>query len=598
LSKRANSSASFRRHLDLYISVALFAVVVAVYGQVWSHDFVSYDDPVYVTANPHVRGGLAWDGLRWALTSGHGANWFPITWISHMLDCQLFGLNAGWHHFTNVWIHALSTVCLFLLLSRGTGARWRSAVVACIFALHPLHVESVAWIAERKDVLSGLFWMLTLFAYFAYVTKPGRMRYALVLVVFCLGLMSKPMLVTLPVVLLLLDRWPLNRKFLILEKLPFFAASLAASIITLVVHQKGGAVASVQLVPFGPRVENALISYVAYVLKTFWPTHLAVFYPFSLRGLLVPAALAAILLIALTWLAIHWLPTRPYLAVGWGWYLVTLLPVIGLIQTGEQSRADRYTYIPMIGLSIALVWGIADALQPWPRLRAALAVATCAICVFLTSLQIRYWRDSISLYQHAIEVVPDSYEARFNLAAVLEARGDTPGAIAQLQETVRIRPAYVPARAELGQLLAAQGQIEDGIRELQTAVRMRPEDADAHFRLGSVYAAAGRVADAADEFSQTIRLQPSNSDAHYNRAIALAEEDKLQEAEDEFRETVRLRPDDPEAHFNLGIALAELGQLDKASAEFSEALRLKPDFPEARQALESAMESKSPSANR
>lgn len=587
-SAEASTRADARRYLDVWISIALFTAVLAIYGQVWNHDFVSYDDPIYVTENVHVRAGITWDGIGWAFTSGYGANWFPLTWLSHMLDCQLFGLNSGWHHLTNVWIHALSTVFLFLVLLRMTGARWKNALVAFLFALHPLHVESVAWVAERKDVLSALFWMLALWSYIAYAAKPSRIRYVLALFVFCLGLMAKPMLVTLPVVLLLLDYWPLRRKFLV-QKLPFFAAALAASMITLVVHQKGGTIASLELVPLGARVENALISYAVYILKMFWPTHLAVFYPFSLQGMLWPAVGSAIVLIAITLLAIHWRRKRPYLAVGWGWYLATVLPVIGLIQTGEQSRADRYTYIPMIGLTIVLVWGLAELLQPWPRVKVALAVSACGMCAVLTWFQVQYWEDSIALYQHAINAVPDSYEARFNLASALEARGETDAAITQLRETVRIRPAYVPARAELGQLLAKQGDVNDGIEELQTAVKMRPSDADAHFRLGSVYGSARRMADAASEFSMVVRLQPENADAHYNLALALSQENKFEEAAREFNETVRLRPHDPEAHFNLGVALASVGQIDKAVAEFSEAMRIRPDFPEAQQALEQAM---------
>ena len=575
--------------VDLWIYILLLLAILAMYGQVWSHNFVTFDDPVYVTQNPHVLSGLTWDGLVWAFTSFYGANWFPLTWLSHMLDCQLFGLNSGWHHLTNVWIHTLSTLALFALLQYMTGSRWRSAFVAFLFGLHPLHVESVAWVAERKDVLSALFWILTMWSYAAYAARPRAGRYLLTLLLFSLGLMVKPMLVTLPLVLLLLDRWPLDRGFQILEKLPFFAASTAASIITYVAHQKGGAVAPVELLSLTTRCENALISYVVYILKMFWPTHLAVFYPYPLQSLFLPAALAAVGLIVVTVLVIHWLPQRPYLAVGWFWYALTLLPVIGLIQTGEQARADRYTYIPMIGLSIMVVWGTSDALEQWARFRIALAAAAAAACLVLTWSQIQCWRDDFTLYQHAIDVVPDNYLARFNLASALEAQDRPVEAVAQLREVVRIRPAYLAARAELGQLLVKQGQAEAGISELQTAVRLRPDDADAHFRLGSVYGTLGRAGDAAEEFSQTLRLQPRNADAHYNLGIALAQADRVQEAAREFQETIRLRPDDADAHFNLGIALASLGQIDKSVAEFSTALGIRPDFPEARQALEHAM---------
>ena len=507
-----------------------------------------------------------------------------------MLDCQLFGLNSGWHHLTNVALHTLSTLVLFVVFRRMTGARWRSGMVALLFAVHPLHVESVAWVAERKDVLSALFWMLTLWAYAGYAARPGRVRYALTLLLFCLGLMAKPMLVTLPIVLILLDLWPLGRGVRILEKLPFFAASLASSIVAYIAHQAGGAVASFRTGSARhSRCENALITYVVYVLQSFWPSHLAVFYPYSLQSLVVPAIFAGVALCAVTVLVVLAFPRRPYLVVGWFWYIVALAPVIGLIQTGSQSRADRYTYIPMIGLSLAVVWEIAERLQPWPRFRVALAAAVTAACMTLTWLQVQYWRDDISLYQHAVAAVPDNYVAYFNLASALDAQGKTDEAIAQLREAVRVRPNYTPARAELGQLLAREGHPDEALSELQTAVRMRPDDSVAHFRLGSVLGTLGRTGDAAAEFSQAVRLQPENADAHFNLGIALAQEDRVQEAAREFEATVRLRPDDVNARFNLGISLARLGKLDDAIVQFSEAVRLKPDFADAQLALQQAM---------
>jgi tetratricopeptide (TPR) repeat protein len=401
--------------------------------------------------------------------------------------------------------------------------------------------------------------------------------------------MAKPMLVTLPIVLLLLDRWPFNRGVRILEKLPFFAASIAVSVVTYLVHRTAGALASFEVVPLAARFENALVSYAVYIVKMVWPVRLAVFYPYSQGSLVAPAVVAGIALAAVTVLVIRVLPRWPYLAVGWLWYLVTLLPVIGLVQAGAQARADRFTYIPMIGVSIALVWGVSEALAAWPRIRLALAAAVCSACLVLTWLQVGYWRDSISLYQHAIDVTTDNYVARFNLASVLEARGSSAEAVTQLRETVRIRPYFASAHAELGQLLAQQGQPQEALGELQAAVSLKPDSAEAHFRLGSVLGTLGRTADAAAEFSQTIRLQPDNADAHYNLAIALAQEDKLPEAAREFSETVRFRPDDADARFNLGIALARSGRLDDAIVQLSEAVRIKPGFTEARQALEDAI---------
>ena len=475
-------------------------------------DFVTYDDPDYVTANPHVQAGLTFAGAAWAFTTGFAGNWFPLTWLSHMLDCQLFGLDSGWHHFTNVLLHALSAVLLFAALKKMTDARWKSALVALLFAIHPLRAESVAWVAERKDVLSGLFWMLTLLSYAAYAARGGRVRYLLTLALFCLGLMSKPMLVTLPVVLLLLDRWPLARGLKVLEKIPFFLAALAVSVVTFLVHQKA-AVVSLDLLPLDARIENAILSYALYLRDMIWPVDLAVFYPFR-RTLLVPAVIAGAILLVLTVLAVRAFPRRPYLTVGWLWYGIALLPVIGLIQVGAQSRADRYTYLPAIGIAIAAVWGGADLLERWPRPRLAVAGTIVAACIVLTAIQVSYWRDSVTLYRHAIAVDPDNYLAHFNLASVEEERGERPEAIADLREAVRVRPKFATAHAELGQLLARVGQPQDALQELQKAAELNPNSADTHFRMGSVLGALGRNDAAAAEFTAGLRLQPNDPDGH------------------------------------------------------------------------------------
>ncbi|MGA2720922.1 MAG: tetratricopeptide repeat protein [Bryobacteraceae bacterium] len=587
--RKPRTAQPLRPPSDLWIYVLLAAAVFAIYSQVVHFDFVTFDDPAYVTENPHVQAGLSLAGAAWAFGSSAAGSWFPLTWLSHMLDCQLFGLDGGWHHFTNLWIHALSTLLWFTVLKRITAARSKSALVAFLFGLHPLHVESVAWVCERKDVLSALFCVLTLWAYAGYVARPSRGRYLLTLLLFCLGLMVKPMLVTLPIVLLLLDRWPFRRGVRILEKLPFFAASIAVSAVTYLVHRQAGALASFEVVPLAARLENALVSYAVYIFKMVWPVNLAVFYPYSQASLVAPAVVAGIVIAAITVLVIRVFPRWPYLAVGWLWYLVTLLPVIGLVQAGAQARADRFTYIPMIGVFIALVWGAAEALAAWPRIRLALTAVVCSACLVLTWLQVGYWRDSISLYQHAIEVTTDNYVARFNLASVLEARGSSAEAVAQLRETVRIRPYFASARAELGQLLARQGQPQEALGELQKAVRLKPDSAEAHFRLGSVLGTLGRTGDAAAEFAETVRLQPENADAHYNLGIALAQQDKLPDAAREFSATVRLRPDDVDARFNLGITLGRSGRLDESIVQLSAAVRIKPDFTEARQALEDAI---------
>jgi protein O-mannosyl-transferase len=575
---------------DLWIIVLLAAAIITVYSPVVHFDFVTYDDPDYVTANPHVQAGLTLRGVAWAFTNSFAGNWFPLTWLSHMLDCQMFGLDSGWHHFTNALIHSLSTLLLFGFLKHLTGARWKSALVAFLFALHPLHVESVAWVAERKDVLSAFFWILTMWSYAIYIRRPGWAWYVLTLAVFCLGLMAKPMLVTLPIVLLLVDYWPLNRGIRIVEKLPFFAVSMAVSLVTYVVHEKAGATASVTQLPPVARLGNSLVSYIVYIIKVIWPAHLAFFYPYPhpFEALLAPAALSGIALAVISIFAWRVFRQRPYFTFGWLWYVATLLPVIGLIQVGDQARADRYAYVPTIGLTIALVWGTSEALQRWPRTRLSLAVGVCTACVVLTWLQLYCWRDSVALYRHAIAVTSDNYVAHFNLAAVLAARGERAEAIDQLREAVQIRPYFAMAHGELGELLAKDGQAEAAVRELQLALTLKPDSADNHFRLGSVLGALGRSDAAAAEFTREVQLDPDNADGHYNLGIAKAQTGKLQEAAHEFSETVRLRPEDADARFNLGIALLKLGRFDESIVQFSEAIRIRPGFSDAREELERA----------
>jgi Flp pilus assembly protein TadD len=567
---------------DLAITALLLIAIFAAYAQTLHFGFVNYDDPDYVTENPYVKSA----NIAWAFTHSFAGNWFPLTWLSHMLDFELFGLDAGGHHLTSVILHALATLLLFATLRRMTGSRWSSAMVAALFALHPLHVESVAWIAERKDVFSAFFWMLTLYAYVAYVERPGPTRYALTLLAFCCGLMAKPMLVTLPLVLLLLDHWPLKRGMRVVEKLPFFALSVAASVVTFVVHKEVGATASLDIFPIALRLENAPVSYAAYIIKMFWPSNLAVFYPYSRQSLAIPATFAAIGIVLVTVMARR----RPYLIVGWLWYLVTLVPVIGIIQVGAQARADRYTYIPMVGLSIAVVWGLAEILAPWPRAQRILAYATCAVCAALTWSQVRYWQDGVTLFRHTVDVTTDNYAARFNLAAALDERGDRHEAATQLAEAVRIQPRFAAARAELGQLLAKQGHLPEALVQLRAAADLNPSDASTHYRLGTVLGESGSQREAAAEFQEAVRLDPDNADAHFNLGISLVNQGSIESAAKEFAATAKLRPDDPYAHFNLGISFARLGRISEAIVELTKTVQLDPRLPGAREALNRAIE--------
>jgi tetratricopeptide (TPR) repeat protein len=618
---------------DLRVCLLLLVATLAVYSQVRHYDYVNYDDADYVGKNMHVRAGLTAGGLVWALTSFDAANWFPLTWIAHMADTQLFGMESGWHHLTNVWLHALAALLLFAVLKRMTGARWPSALVAFLFALHPLHVESVAWVAERKDVLSAVFWFLTLWCYARYVERPGPGRYLEVVLAFCAGLMAKPMIVTLPFVLLLLDVWPLGRvprrivpgKALLREKLPLLALAAGASVVTYLAQRHGGAVAPLAGIPLALRIENALVSYVAYIGDMFWPAGLAVFYPHPHAFSVWRVAAAGLVLAGISLAVARQFRRRPYLAVGWCWYVGTLVPVIGLVQVGGQSRADRYTYVPMIGLSIMLAWGLAELVARRPRARKAViaaVVAACSACVAVTWFQIQYWATSETLFRRALDVTSDNFtmhnnlaeyylerqrneeardhaseavrinpyyiDAHVNLATALSHLGRIGDSEMEYRKALELQPANVEAHSGLGAALAVQQRTAEALAELQTAVRLKPEYADGHYNLGKALASLGRNQEAAAEFAAAVRLEPDRPEAHHSLAIALADQGRLSEAVSEFAAEAQLRPGDADTEYNLAIALARSGRLDEAIVHFSEALRLRPGFEAARQNLETA----------
>ena len=607
------------------MALALFVVTLGLYAQVRDYEFVNYDDPAYVTENIHVRSGLTRESVVWAFRTGYESNWFPLTWLSHMLDCRLFGLRSGLHHLTSVLVHAFTAAFLFALLHRLTGALWRSAFVAFIFALHPLHVESVAWIAERKDVLSAFFWVVTLWTYVNYTERRSFGRYLVVMLAFGCGLMSKPMIVTLPFVALLLDWWPLRRfavRGVILEKLPLLALSVTGSIVTYIVQQRGGSVVSIARIPLAARAGNALVSYVVYLGKIFWPANLAVFYPYSAEGILWKGLAAGVMLAGITALVWREIGRRPYLAVGWFWYLGTLVPVIGLIQVGAQARADRYTYIPMIGISLVLAWGMAEAWERWPGGRTALAVLSFVVCsgwVAATWLNVQYWRNSLTLFRHAIEVTDENYIAYNNLGVALRQAGEFPEAIANFESAVRIRPEEAEAQDNFGEALLVAGRTPEAIAHIEAALRVRPGFMKAHVDLASAMIGEGRMDEAASQYRLAIQLQPESDEAHYGLGGVLMEQGHREEAlphleralphlveavranpEDadahynlgrlfgilgqpdqaiaQFGETVRLRPGDAEAHFNLGIALAAQKRLSEARGEFAAAVKLRPDY--------------------
>jgi tetratricopeptide (TPR) repeat protein len=603
---------------DLWIYLALLLITLAIYSQVRDFSFVNFDDPVHLTDNVHVRDGVTLAGLSWAFTSSHASYWFPLTWISYMLDCQVFGLRSGPIHLTNVMLHAISTLLLFAFLKRSTGARWRSAFVAFVFALHPLHIESVAWVAERKDVLSALFWMLTFWAYLKYTERQSLARYLLVVLMFCCGLMSKPMIVTLPLVLLLLDVWPLRRYVsgksnagLLMEKLPLFALSIATSAVTYVVQERGGAVSSVERIPMAARIENALVSYFIYVAKLFWPSHLAVFYPLpqvqspghetnSGHGIdALLAALAGLAIVLITVFAVRAIRQSPYLAVGWLWYLITLVPVIGLVQAGLQSRADRFTYIPMIGISIALAWGVNELFDRTRSNKSALAIPAIAVCAawsVVTWVHLGYWRNSITLFQHAIEVTDGNYIAYNNLGSALREDGRVAEALADFEIAAGIEPQAPDIQENLGEALIAAGRAGEAEPHLLEALRLRPDFGKAHVDLASALIRRGRIDDAESHYRAALQLQPDNAEAQYGLGGLLAMRGRTQEAVPHFQEglpylleKVKRSPDSVDGHYNLGTVYAMMGRVDDAIVQFKEAVRLRPEDAEARVNLGTAL---------
>jgi tetratricopeptide (TPR) repeat protein len=511
------------------ICIALAALTWLVFGQTLWHDFINYDDPRYVYENTKITDGLRISGIAWAFTHIHSMNWHPLTTISHMLDCQVYGLRAGWHHFTNVLLHTIAAILLFTALERMTGAFWRSAFVAAVFAIHPLRVESVAWIAERKDVLSGVFFMLTLLAYLYYARLPRITRYLVVAFVLACGLMSKPMLVTLPFVLLLLDYWPLDRIKgqvwkRILEKIPLIALSAASSIATFLAQK--GAVGWTEELPIMERINNAVVSYVLYIWQMLWPVNLAVFYPHPENRLRLWEIISSLLLlICVTAVAITLRKQRPYLITGWLWYLGMLVPVIGLVQVGWQGRADRYTYLPQIGLYIALTWVVAD-LTHLGRHRRTILSATGLLIIVLLSwrawVQTAYWRDSETLFNHALAVTANNDVAENNLGIVYLRQGNVDQAIALLQAAVDVRPDNSPAHENLAKALLQKGKVSDALIHYRKLLELQPDNIEVHNIVGTVLIQQGRPRDAIDEWQKVLTIQPDNGNAMSNLAWVLA----------------------------------------------------------------------------
>ena len=594
------------------ICLLLSVITFFTYWQVWNYDFVNLDDPLYVTQNPHVQAGLSCESIAWAFTTTHAEFIIPLTWLSFMLDSEFYGLNPGGYHLTNLLLHITNALLLFIILKRMTGALWRSGFVAALFAIHPLHVESVAWVTERKDVLSTLFWLLTIGAYLRYVERPSVKRYFLIMVTLTLGLMAKPMLVTLPFVLLLLDFWPLERIQmgnsnsahsapnqpvinanvlrtqtlpLVVEKIPLFAITAVSCVVTYLVQISGGAVGALEVHRLTVRLANALVSYVSYVGKMIWPHDLAVLYPHPGANLPMWHGAAACLMLLSASVAVIRLARRyPYLTVGWFWYLGTLVPVIGLVQVGAQAMADRFTYVPLIGLFITIAWGVPELLARYRFKRIVLSLAAAGILVSLmlvSYLQVRYWRNSVLLYEHALDVTENNYLAHNNLGAVLEEIGDLEEATVHYSEAVRIKPDYAVAHNNLGEIKARQKMPKEAMSHYYQALKSKPDYAKPYNNLGIELAKQGKLQEAVFYLSRALEIEPSYADAHCNLGAVLARQGKMDEAMTHFSEALRIDPNFARAYNNLGEAFVRQGDLDKAAFHFSRALEIEPSYADA-----------------
>jgi Flp pilus assembly protein TadD len=590
------------------LTCGLLAVVtLAVYWPVLRCEFIHGDDPDYVTQNPHVRGGLTWTNLRWAFAARHANNWHPLTWISHMLDCQMYGLNPAGHHATNLLFHVTNAVLIFLVLRRMTRAHWRSAFVAALFALHPLHVESVAWVAERKDVLSTFFWALTVGAYVWYSERPRLDRYLVVTVLFGLGLMAKPMLVTLPCLLFLLDFWPLQRASagclipmqnrderenatgtraegwprLVLEKVPLLALALASSVVTL--WAQSGTIGAVN-VPLWFRTANALCAYAGYLEKMIWPAGLAALYPYP-PVMTAWKVLAAVTVVGgMSCLAIQQAARRPYLFTGWFWYLGTLVPVIGLIQVGVQSMADRYTYVPLIGLFIIMAWGACELAARWrlrPGVAGSLAALGVAACVPVTVTQLSYWQNDVSLCEHALRCTKDNYMMEYALGIAYLDRSQLESAREHLSEAIRIAPAQAEPYCSLAQILSAQGKTQDAIAAFRKALRCNPSLTAAHWGLARELIRQNILAEATGELTALVRLTPDDWQAYDTLGGVLLRQGRTGEALDHFVDAVRLNPTNAAVRCHLAMALDRSGRTREGIVQYREALKIDPQSLEA-----------------
>lgn len=611
-----HSTTTLRSHYRGFLVCMLLGVAIfAVYWQVGQHSFIIYDDPLYVTDNLHVQKGFNLTNLGWAFANTDAANWHPVTWISHMLDVQLFGLNAGGHHLINVLLHSINSIFLFTLLLKWTGRFWSCWVIALIFAMHPLHVESVAWISERKDVLFAFFWLATLYFYTRYTEDNSTRHYLLAIIFFLFGIMSKSMIVTLPIIFFLVDYWPLNRignpaeqsgfilvnqsillKRLFLEKVPFLIGSLIIGLVTIEAQKSGGAVGSLETYSCYIRLGNALVAYCKYMIQTIWPLNLAVFYPHpsSLPMGQVIASLTVLILITVSVIVSR--QNRPWLLVGWFWFLITLLPVIGLIQVGQQALADRYMYIPIIGLLLIIVWGMEDIFTYLTQNKQILFIIVPLAIIGLAAvswLQLSHWRSSVALFKRSIEVAGENQYACNALGNALTLQGDIEQAIVKYRRALEIDPDYAKAHYNLGHAMDVTGRPKKAIQHLRRAIDLKPDYAAAHNYLGYLLTRSGADMEAITHFLKALESKPNFSAAHLNLGNAYARRDNFNIAMQHYYQAIRFNPRFIEAYTQLGIALIQVGRRDDAAACFRTALKLTPGDKKVIQYLKQILSTKS-----
>ena len=618
------------RYGPLLISICLVAAIIAVYWPVYKYDFVRYDDGAYITNNANIKSGLNWKSVCWAFTTGYQGNWYPVTWVSHIIDYQLFKDWAGGYHITNILFHILNTLILFYVLMRMTGTVWPSAFVAAAFALHPLHVESVAWIAERKDVLSTFFWLLTMWAYIRYAENPKFKWYLATFVLFILGLMSKPMLVTVPFVLLLLDFWPLERRIswrLLIEKIPFFICSIASSIVTFFVQQNSKAVVALSTFGFKVRIGNAIVSYITYVTKMIWPSQLAVLYPHP-GGELSPTKVIiyGLLLILISIYFISLAKRYRFPAVGWFWYLGTLVPVIGLVQVGAQAIADRYTYMTLTGLFIIIAWGAKEFIPKWRYknvILISLAVIVSTAWALTASRQLRYWENSLTLFEHTLQITknnsiilcgyasslanlnrfdqaiecfnkslkikPDLAEAYDGLGLTLEKTGKVSEAIEQFRLAIKYKPDFIMAYNNLAVALRKQGRNEEAVDCLEQALKLKPDFIKARLNLGLAFYSLREFDKAIESFNKVLESEADNAMAHANLGLSLVANGRIDEGIEEIRFVLKAEPNNAKMHLNLGILLEQKGEIAEAIKSYHKALEINPFDMTSHQLLEAAL---------